>query len=166
MNRFTIAATFLFLSLAFAPLLPAEDQPDSLLGTWEAVYQEIDGKAQSNINYAGMQYVFGEGTYELHAGQTTPAGLAHRPPLKGTYTIDNSQSPRHLTLTVPTKKGTRDILYIYELKGDVLTLCFTRNTKGKSEGGVVRPTSFQTKETNCALYRFKRVDEKASEHDR
>jgi uncharacterized protein (TIGR03067 family) len=71
-------------------------------------------------------------------GRNTPAGLAGKPSLKCTYALDDTQSPAHFNWTVGEGDRQVTINAIYELKGDVLRVCFAKR-------GEPRPDGFETK---------------------
>lgn len=121
-----------------------------LLGEWTVVAMERRGKPVDEISWAGMRWTFSKDTFEIQPGRSTPAGLAKKPPLKCSYTVDNITTPRHFNWTMHGGGKTRDVKAIYELTDDVLRVCF-------SKGGTERPKDFNTKGAESAVYTFKRT---------
>jgi len=121
-----------------------------LLGDWTVVAGERRGKALDEMNYTGMRWVFAKDTFQLHPGRLTPAGLAGKPPLKGTYVLDDTKSPRHFTWTVGEGEKKRTVNAIYEIKDGVLRICMAK-------GGKERPKGFDTKGTQCIVYELNRT---------
>lgn len=155
MNRW--CANFVLVPVWCVLLVPLQacgDDRAKLIGDWEAVSAEIGGRAIAEMNFAGMAYTFRGDSFELTAGRFTPAGIAKKTPLRGSYTLDDSKSPRHLTFLMDTSK--EEYKYIYDIENDILTLCFTVAHEGV-RGGVVRPNNFETKGTLHSVYKFKRV---------
>jgi len=147
-TRGNILGAGVLLAVFLSSVCPA-GEPPSLVGEWAVVAMERDGKAMGEINYAGMRWTFANDSLKLHPGRSTPAGLAGRPPLECSYVVDDTQSPRRLDWTCGEGEKKQTIKAIYELKNDVLRICFVRY-------GKVRPEGFGTKDTDSVVYRLKR----------
>jgi uncharacterized protein (TIGR03067 family) len=80
----------------------------------------------------------------------TPAGAAAKPPLKCSYTVDNTQAPAHFNWTLGEGDKSVKVKAIYERKGDVLRVCFPQHEEP-------RPTGFETKGQKWSVYEFERV---------
>lgn len=125
------------------------DEPTPLLGEWAVVGMEARGKAVNEISWGGMRWTFAKETLEVRPGRSTPAGIARKPPLKCSYVLDNTKTPCHFNWVLGEGDKTKRISAIYEVSGDVLKVSFAK-------GGAKRPTSFETKGTECVVYTFKR----------
>jgi len=121
-----------------------------LLGEWTVVAMERRGKAVEEISWAGMSWTFSKDAFEVQPGRSTPAGIAKKPPLKCSYTLDDTKTPHHFNWTMHGGGKTKDIKAICELTDDVLRVCF-------SKGGTERPKDFNTRDTESVVYTFKRT---------
>ena len=101
------------------------------------------------MNFDNMRWVIGKDSLEVIPGRNTPAGLAGKPPLKCTYSVDDTQSPAHFNWTLGDGDRKLMINAVYELKGDVLRVCFAPR-------GQPRPDGFETKGKRCSAYEFRR----------
>lgn len=149
MTRWTSSLGALAALAVFLNSFCSADEPVSLIGEWTAISMEARGKAQDKINYGGMRWTFAKDTLQVRPGRSTPAGIAGKPPLKCSYVRDDTQSPRHFNWTMGEGEKQKTVNAIYELKDDVLRICFAK-------GGEERPQSFHTKGTEYAVYQFKR----------
>ncbi len=147
-TRTYILGTLAVLAVFLNSFCPAAEPP-SLLGEWVVVAGERGGKALNAINYAGMRWTFTKDALVLHAGRSTPAGMAGKPPLKCSYVLDDTKSPRHLNWTLGEGEKKRTVSAIYELKDGVLRICMAKGFKERPEG-------FETEGTECILYELKR----------
>ena len=95
---------------------PMAELPDEerILGSWHTIFFEEDGKADSSVD--GGKVVFLKDRMFLHG-------------LPSSYTLDSTQSPRHLNSDLPA---------IYEINGDSLILCTVQSSTSP------RPTDFTT----------------------
>jgi uncharacterized protein (TIGR03067 family) len=117
-----VVAAFLLITL-MAWAQDAKKEQEMLQGTWSVVAAEKDGAADESIKtdklvIAGDKITVKKGS----GGDEEPAP----------FTIDATKQPKRLDITA---KG-QTILAIYEIKGDELKLCFSRDE---------RPTDFTTK---------------------
>ncbi len=142
---------FLTIVWTSAFTLPcAADETVTLIGDWVVTSVESGGKSRDPINFDGMQWVLGKETLEIMPARATPAGLAHKPNLKCTFAVDDTQSPAHFNWTIGEGDKKATINAIYELKGDVLRVCFARR-------GAPRPGGFDTQGKRSSVYEFKRA---------
>lgn len=156
MNRVaTVSVTLLLLSFVCVPLFSANDQTPDLVGEWDVISMEVGGKTMREMNYVGMRFCFTKESVEIQAGRDTPAGIAGRPATKGSYVVDENQSPRHLTFALGESK--RTMRWIYKIEEDILALGFIGRSRDEAEGGIKRPKGFDTKDTRLVVYKCKRV---------
>jgi uncharacterized protein (TIGR03067 family) len=103
-----------------------EDQrdPDEIEGAWTVVAGEKGGRKAPPEDLKGGSVVFdgGKFTWKLGSGAS-----------EGTYTLDNTQSPRQITLMGEGKKASG----IYKIDEGELSLCVGE--------GNDRPTQFATR---------------------
>lgn len=119
--------------------LIAKDQ-DGLQGSWTVKSQEVGGRLSPD-EAEEVRLEFDGAKLRLMRGDQAIAA--------GTFTIDSSQQPKRLDLSVtladePGVEG-KTIHGIYELKGDTLKWCTTQ--PGMEE----RPATFETKQTQHML---------------
>jgi uncharacterized protein (TIGR03067 family) len=152
-------ATFAVLILAAPNCIYAQSTaaPATLMGEWKVTSAVRDGKALDAHNFDGMRWGIGKDSLEVTPGRATPAGLAGRPALKGAFVVDDTKSPAHFGWMVGDGDRKSTINGIYELKGDVLRVCFARR-------GEPRPDGFETKGKNSVVYEFTRITKDAA-HD-
>ena len=134
-----------FSSLSFA------DEPPKLVGQWKLTSAISDGKPRDTINFDGMHWVINKDSLEITPGQDTPAGLGGKPSLKCTYAVDDNHSPAHFDWTVGDGDRKTTVNAIYELKGEVLRICFAPR-------GQPRPDGFDTAGKKCVVYEFRRSE--------
>jgi RNA polymerase sigma factor (sigma-70 family) len=125
----------------------ALDDHTRLQGKWKAVKAVIDGVDVPADEVKGMEWEFAGETIRI---VEKPGGEL----LDAAFTLDTVPSPRRLDMTMQeaanlpanlrTGKPT-ELLGIYELKGDKLTVCQGRKDKGG------RPTEFESDKTNKAM---------------
>ncbi len=148
--RMLVAAMLLIASSFSAPQCIADGDHDTaaILGEWRVVSMEARGRADSGVSFQGMRYSFDNETWTTWPGETTPAGIAGKPPLKLKYTIDNAEEPKHLDIvfTSATRSVTKKA--IFKIQDGKLYLCLGRDE---------RPTSFGTEGTNNSCYVAERV---------
>ncbi len=125
------------------------EEPVTLVGEWKVTSAISDGKPRDAMSFEGMRWVIGKDSLEIIPGRDTPAGRAGKPPLKCTYAVDDTQSPAHFNWTMGEGDRKLTINAIYELKGDVLRVCFAPR-------GQPRPDGFETKGKKCVVHEFQR----------
>jgi uncharacterized protein (TIGR03067 family) len=125
--------------LLVVPGVRADDQRDlkELAGTWNVVSFVMNGEKVPADNFKDLQLILkGDGTWKV-----TKAGEVLD---EGTYTIDGTKMPKHLT-SRSSKPGRKDEPAIFEVKEDVLLFCYS-GTIDK------RPTRFRSeKESNFGM---------------
>jgi RNA polymerase sigma factor (sigma-70 family) len=119
-----------------APTVEAERE--KLQGTWQMVSMEQAGlRAQANQNPADMGFRFTGGQWAMlvqgNQGKWTPLMP---------FTLDPSQEPKAIDLTVVPGPNKQTFLGIYQVDGDSLTLCLSFVP---AENGGKRPTVFHTR---------------------
>jgi uncharacterized protein (TIGR03067 family) len=112
----------LVLVPAVALLMAADDQADkdkkALQGTWQVISFENRGEAVPEEMAKKMKVVFKDDTMTLSAdnrGRTET----------GKFKLDPSKKPKALDVT-PLEKGNVTALFIYEIDGDTLKLCWNK----------------------------------------
>ena len=126
------------------------DEPVRMIGEWTVVAMDARGRAVNEASWAGMRWTFSKDTCEVQPGVSTPAGVAKKPPLKSSYTLDDTKAPRHFNWTLGTGEKAKEIKAIYDLNDDVLRVCF-------SKGWNDRPENFNTEGNESVVYTFKRA---------
>jgi uncharacterized protein (TIGR03067 family) len=133
-----------------APALKEDPKKDSgIVGVWTLESSSIAGKAAKLA--VTLRYEFtADGQWLIHRD-----GAAAKPvPRK--YKVDPKARPATFDVTYPQIGGAaaavaRDLLGIYKIEGDTLTICYT-------VGGGDRPTSFEPEEgARTAVLVLKRV---------
>jgi uncharacterized protein (TIGR03067 family) len=110
----------------------ANKEKDKLKGTWTLTSLEIGGKKIDLPGEKSMQLVFsGDKVMVKGAG---PKGDKDE---EGTYTIDATKKPKHLTLTKKGGGADDTMEGIYEIEGDTLKI----GSSAKGPKGP-RPTGF------------------------
>lgn len=137
----------MFIALAGAG--PASDR-GRMQGLWRITGGERDGKPIPADEFKGR-------TIEIKGDKW----LAHRPdrpePEVASVKLDEAKTPRQIDLTGPYvgpgpgRKHDVTILGIYELKGNVLRVCFA------GPGEEQRPTEFKSVEGKAGILIFERV---------
>jgi uncharacterized protein (TIGR03067 family) len=129
----------------------AVDDAASLLGEWRVVAQESRGEAVDKFNFDGMRWTFGKETLDILPARINLGGVATKPVPKFSYSIDTSHAPAHLNWVGNSgeREESIEITGIYELKGNLLRVCFPQR-------GEPRPTGFATKGQKWTLYEFRR----------
>jgi uncharacterized protein (TIGR03067 family) len=122
----------LWLVPAAALLIAADDQADkdkkALQGTWQVTSFESKGEAVSEDTAKLMKLVFKDDTFSMSDGKKTEGGK---------FKLDASKKPKALDATLDKTNDT--VLFIYEIDGDTLKLCW--NKPGSDE----RPKEFTGK---------------------
>lgn len=141
MSRKLIAS--LAVMILLAPVARgADDDEQSVQGTWIPVSAELGGKALPDEVLKMMKMEIKESKYIVTVGPGTDEGSVKLDPAKAPKEIDVSG-------TKGPNKG-KTFLAIYELKGDTWRICY--DLSGKS-----RPTEFASKEgTKLYLVEYKR----------
>lgn len=89
----------------------AQDAQGSILGTWQIISLQDGGRTAPDEALAGAQWsITGDMIVQKAGGQT----------LELSYVLDSSKTPSWIDL----KAEGRTMLGIYELEGDMLTVCF------------------------------------------
>lgn len=139
---------FPILVLWGLPALQTRQSPHFplLQGQWQEIAHEQDGApmaAEPPVKYVGLLQITG---HQFHRYQTLADGRVLKGD-KGTFVLDSSQSPAAIDFQqwVGTVHG------IYELDGDTLTLCVTREGKPRPEALTTQPHDSRM------LSRYKRV---------
>ena len=109
----------------------AAELPDAkaIQGDWRPIKAELAGIPMADETLKMISLKIGEGTYEVHVGNS---------PDKGTVAVDPSTTPKGMTITGtdgPNKGKTFPC--IYELKGDTMRICYDLS-------GTKRPTEFKS----------------------
>jgi uncharacterized protein (TIGR03067 family) len=105
---------------------------DKLAGTWSVVSMVQDGKADDNAKDDQVTFASGEVTVKGKNGEH-----------KATYKLDASQKPHTIDISPSAGPNKDKVLKgIYKVKGDELTICWTRNP------GEERPKAFESKESS------------------
>ncbi|QEL18342.1 TIGR03067 domain-containing protein [Limnoglobus roseus] len=110
------------------PTRSVEEEHALLNGKWRLISAEANGQSEKPV-VSVIELVSGQGKIDNGPGFA---------PLDTTYTIDPSQRPRSIDVSIKQFKTTNK--GIYRLKGDRLTMVFQGDHKGE------RPTSFRTKD--------------------
>jgi uncharacterized protein (TIGR03067 family) len=143
MRNSLIAATMALLVIA--PDTPQTDR-ERIQGTWVILDVEFDGvpipESPERARLIGSKLTF-QGEAVLNSRQ---------PDVKARFTLDASAAPPTLDIISMPKNEERRMLYTYLLDGEMLRLCFTRNS------GVVRPADV-TSNNKQVLFLLKRQQE-------
>ena len=95
---------------------------------------ELGGKKASKDELKDVKVIFQGNMMTLQYGKEE----------KGTFKLDPSKKPKAMDVTLERKGKKETALFIYELNGDNLKLCW------RKPGGE-RPTSFTVKDTDGAM---------------
>lgn len=126
------------------------DDSASLLDEWRVVAKTTGGEPVDKFNFDGMRWTLGKRTLDIVPTAINLAGAAASPSLKCSYSVDNSQTPAHFNWTLGEGEKSVEVNAIYELKDDLLRVCFPQH-------GEPRPTGFETKGQKWSVYEFKRI---------
>ena len=141
MNRVLPA---LIMSLACSACGPGHEDHKALLGKWKMTRYEFQGELKTIEQAAPILTIEdGKGDFGLEGGIG-----------KFSYTIDPSQTPKHLDITYlgPMLGGAR-ALDLYKLEGDRLTIC----SVSLRDGGKTRPSEFTSVGRGNAVVQYERV---------
>ncbi|TWT85070.1 hypothetical protein CA13_65520 [Planctomycetes bacterium CA13] len=155
--RTAVTLSLLLTLIAISGASNAEEHESihPLIGVWRVVAMEHEGRADSGVSFKGMQYSFDNKTWTTRPGDSTPAGMADRPSLKLTYTVDDSIEPKRLTGTIVHKMQTRTLKAIYKFDSDKLVLCF---------GAGAWPADFDTSHSKTIRYTAERIPQSSADN--
>ncbi len=126
------------------------DESSTLSGEWRIVAKTKRGEPVDKFNFDGMRWTIGKESIDIRPATINLAGIAATPLPSFTYSVDNTQTPAHFNWTMSLGDQSMEINGIYELKGELLRVCFPQR-------GELRPTGFDTNGQNWSLYEFRRV---------
>lgn len=126
------------------------DESVTLSGEWRIVAATQRGEPVDKFNFDGMRWTIGEEKLDIRPATINMAGVATTPLPSFTYSVDNTQSPAHFNWTMQVGDQSMEINAIYELKGELLRVCFPQR-------GEPRPTGFETRGQKWSVYEFRRV---------
>ena len=129
----------MILALGFFAAVTANAQEDAvkqemkkLQGNWVRIYVEADGKKSDDGKKEPGQAITLTINGDKYDGET--------------FKLDPAKNPKHINVSTVDDKGKAMTLPgIYELKGDVLKLCFPFPFEGKFDKIGKRPTEFGSK---------------------
>ena len=129
----------MILALGFFAAVTANAQDDAvkqemkkLQGNWVRIYVEADGKKSEDGKKEPGQAITLTINGDKYDGET--------------FKLDPAKNPKHINVSTVDDKGKAIALPgIYELKGDVLKLCFPFPFEGKFDKIGKRPTEFGSK---------------------
>lgn len=142
MRRTTWAVCWLILGTG---LVPAEEAPKNLEGSWTAIKAEREGVAATDV--VGHRLSFTDNHFQIHSKD---GKLLY----EGTFLVDQSKKPAAIDFmhTEGASKG-KTWKGIYTLDGEMLTTC--DNAPSPDKG---RPSAFEAKlGSGHILITFKRV---------
>ena len=127
------------LALGFLAAPTADAQEDvvkeemkKLQGKWVRIYVEADGKKSEDDQKKPGKAIILTVNGDKYGGET--------------FKLDPAKKPKHINVSTVDDKGKAITLPgIYELKGDVLKLCFPFPFEGKFDKIGKRPTEFGSK---------------------
>ncbi len=147
MKWLTVFCVALALNSAPARLFAGDNSLDEkLVGEWELISFEKDGKKAPEENFKGIRirYAASPATVTVTKGDKTLA--------EGTVDVDPAKQPNTVNVTITSegpRKGTT-ALGIYRVDGDILTQCF-------DDTGKMRPKEFaSTPGSGVDLRKYKR----------
>ena len=129
--RYLLLPMIVLLSAA-APLPPAAEDAKRIQGTWSVVLFEARGMSVPDEKLKLMTLEFKENVFILNDGVT---------PEHGTFKLDPSTKPKGFDATIKRGEKGEVALFIYELDGDNLKLCWRKP-------GSERPTAFTSTGTD------------------
>jgi uncharacterized protein (TIGR03067 family) len=112
----------------------ADKDRKQLQGTWSVVMAKLGGKKPSKAELKDVKVIFHGNLMTLQYGREE----------KGTFKLDASKKPKAMDVTLERKGKKETALFIYELNGDKLKLCW------RKPGGE-RPTSFTAKDPDGVM---------------
>lgn len=128
--------------MLFAADRTADDDETRIQGTWTPVSAESAGIQLSKEEVTGT-LTFRQDKFRVNPGEE---GL---PPMKGTFSLDPSTSPKSCDWTYDDGPlAGKNLKGIYRIEGDTLELCV----------GEERPTEFASKSFTCEHVVYKRTE--------
>jgi len=128
----------LLLVPAVALLVAADDQADkdkkALQGTWQVTSFEKDGQAVPEEKVKDMKVVIKDDMFSLSDGKKTETVA---------FKLDPTKKPKEMDGT-PDNQKDKTALFIYEIDGDTLKLCWNKAGGGANP----RPKEFTGKGTS------------------
>jgi uncharacterized protein (TIGR03067 family) len=112
----------------------ADNDTKHLQGTWSVVMAKFGGKKAPENELKDVKVIFQGNLMTLRYGREE----------KGTFKLDPSKKPKAMDVTLERKGKKETALFIYELDGGNLKLCW------RKPGGE-RPTSFTAKDTDGVM---------------
>lgn len=115
-----------------------------LVGTWQAVSAVVSGQSLSGDTVNTIRLILTATRFTTRRGSETL--------FDSTYTADSTQSPMHIEMIGVEEFAGKPALGIYELKGEMLQLCYKMP-------GFPRPADFESQDGSGAfLITLKRVE--------
>jgi uncharacterized protein (TIGR03067 family) len=117
---------------------------ESLQGTWNIDTMEWGGKSLPKELMNGYKFLFAGNklTWDAAIGIQSKGGKVTA--IDGSFLcdfkIDPGKEPKQIDITLHLKNGDRTVLGIYEIKGQMLKVCYFPSNTGK------RPAEFSTKD--------------------
>jgi uncharacterized protein (TIGR03067 family) len=139
-----LAIGFLVAVTADAQEGAVKEEMKKLQGTWIRIYVDVEGKKTEDGKKEPGKAIILTINGDKYGGET--------------FSLDPAKSPKHINVSTVDDKGKAVTLPgIYELKGDVLKLCFPFPFEGKFDKIDMRPTEFGSKRgENAVLEVYKR----------
>jgi len=148
MRTILVVPALVFLLLGTAAHTGGQDDrpmtdKELIQGTWGVSAVEFDGRALPDgpelKRFQEVKLIF-KGDTVLNSRDKD---------VTGRFTIDNTKKPGQLDIVTTKEKAEHKMLYVYHLDGDLLRLCFTRNSD------VFRPRELTSDNGQIILF-FKR----------
>lgn len=145
MQRFLTTATML-IALGGSVLYAADNKPGAELdGEWRL--QSTNGEkalhADDLEESTLMTFNLEEGTWKLEP-RSDDGGFT----FYGSFTVDDTQTPKVLDAVIQGDGGSTDVFAVYQIEGDVLTLCLRNDGQ--------RPADFEIMPNVNTLFVLKR----------
>jgi uncharacterized protein (TIGR03067 family) len=123
---------------------------ESLQGAWSIDTMEWGGKSLPKELMGGYKFVFAGNKLTWDGAIGIQSVMGKVTAIDGTFPcdfkIDSSKEPKQIDITLHVKKSDRTVLGIYEIKGDMLKVCYFGSNTGK------RPADFSTKDDRNIAY--------------
>ncbi len=127
---------------------PTDSRPlaEKLQGEWLMVHSVLGGTAKDYSAGGGA-------TYSFTATQLFTRNPKQPEPVPFGIALDTTKNPAHILFLAGAGETKTPYPGIFNIEGDILTLCFTRAVGG------ARPAEFasSTETPQTALYRFRRI---------